>query len=409
MGMGLSLLPGGAAGAAEPGIVFVSDRDGEPEIFTMRPDGTQVVQLTSNLFWDTDPSWSPDAARLVFSSNRDGDDDIYLMNRDGTGVVNISNSGAGKDVQPDWAPDGTKIVFVRDGNIYVVSATSGAEPTRIGRGRSPAWSPDGTKIALAKPERGSSDIYVMNADGSGSRAVTSGLDADSPDWSPNGAKIVFESTALESDESRLMTMNADGSNLFQLPGTGDDYSPSWSPDGTKLVFTNIILDAEIMTTAVNGTGRTVLASHPAYDVLPSWTLCQGAGCSGASPTPTASTTASPTVSPSGSPTVSPTTTPGPGTKSATRTVLQFLRTRRYIKAAGRVTPAHPGTAVKVLLSKRRNARWVNVALKLPQMNSEGAFQTRFRNPARTRRCRLIARFPGDQDHLASRRVVSFRC
>ena len=409
----LTIAGGLPARAAEQAIVFVSDRDGDPEIFTVRPDGSAVTQLTSNQSWDTDPAWSPDGTKIAFSSSRDGDDDIYVMNADGSNVVNISNSGTGRDVQPDWSSDATRIIFVRDGVISTVNATGG-DPVRLGRGRSPAWSPDGTKIAFAKPERGSSDIYAMNADGSNARALTSGLEADSPDWSPDGTKIAFE-TVIGTGESRIATMRADGTNVVQLPGAGDDYSPSWSPDATKLVFTNIVLDAEILVAASDGTGRRPLLSDPAYEFLPAWSPCVGAGCAGASPTPsgsltpTGSPTATPTATPTGSPSPTPGISPDPGGKSATKTVLQFVATRRRIKAAGRVTPPHPGSQVRVLLSKRKSGRWVKVALKLPVMTSDGDFSTLFRNPARTRRCRLNARFPGDADHLASGRTVRFRC
>lgn len=416
----LSILPGVAALAAEQSIAFVSDRDGDPEIFTVRPDGSAVVQLTSNLFWDTDPAWSPDGSKLAFSSNRDGDDDIYVMAADGRDVVNVSDQGTGTDTQPDWSADGSRLVFVRDGVLSLVSTTPGSTPTRLGRGRSPSWSPNGTKIAFAKPERGSSDIYVMNADGSNARAITSGLEADSPDWSPDGTKIAFETVSAETGGSRIATVRADGSNLVVLPGGGDDYSPSWSPDGSKLVFTNIVLDAEILVAAADGTGRTPLVSNPAYDVLPSWSPCQGTGCGVASPTPSGSPTGSPTATPSVTPTVTPTGSPSPTptpsptvsaspTKTATKTVLQFVAMRRRIKAAGRVTPPHPGATVHVLLSKRKRGRWVKVALKLPAMADDGDYATGFRNPKRTQRCRLTARFPGDADHLAGGRTVRFRC
>ena len=412
----LSFLPGIPARAAEQAIAFVSDRDGDPEIFTVRPDGSAVTQLTSNLFWDTDPVWSPDGTKLAFSSNRDGDDDIYVMAADGTNVVNVTNVGSGTDTQPDWSPDGSTLVFVRDGVMFTISTTAGATASRLGRGRSPSWSPNGAKIAFAKPERGSSDIYVMDADGSGARAITSGLEADSPDWSPDGTKIAFETVSAETGESRIATALADGSNLFVLPGGGDDYTPSWSPDGSKLVFTNIVLDAEILVASADGSARTPLVSNPAYDILPSWSPCQGVGCSGSSATPTGSPTTSPSVTPTATPSVTPTGTPSPTptataspTKTATKTVLQFVAMRRRIKAAGRVTPPHPGATVRVLLSKNKRGRWIKVALKLPVMTDEGHYSTLFRNPKRTRRCRLAARFPGDADHLASGRTVSFRC
>lgn len=408
----LSIFPGLPARAAEQSIAFVSDRDGDPEIFTVRPDGSGVTQLTSNQSWDTDPAFSPDGTRLALSSNRDGDDDIYVMGADGSNPVNVSEVGSGTDTRPDWSPDGTRLVFVRDGDLYRVSVTPGSTPVKLRRGRSPSWSPDGTKIAFARPERGSSDIYVMNADGSGARAITSGLEADSPDWSPDGTRIAFETVASDTGDSRIGIVRADGANFVQLPGTGDDYSPGWSPDGTELVFSNIILDAEILVASADGSGRRPLASNPAYEVLPSWSPCHGTGCAGASPTPTGSpsATGSPSPTASGSPSPTPTVTPtDPATKTATKTVLQFIAKRRRVRAVGRVTPPHPGAPVRVLLSKLKNRRWVKVAIKAPKMTSDGDFATAFRNPRRTRRCRLNARFAADADHLASQRTVRFRC
>lgn len=395
----LSMMPGASAAGTGQAIAFVSDRDGEPEIFKIEPDGTGLVQLTSNSAWDTDPSWSPDGTKLAFSSNRDGDDDVYVMNADGSGIANVTSSGTGNDLQPDWSRDGSQIAFVRSGEIHVVGS-SGGVPVKLTRGRAPAWSPTASRIAFA---RNGGDIYVMGADGSNLRPVTSGLDADFPEWSPDGRSIAFEAVDPDVDETRIYVMGADGSGLRALPGSSEDHSPSWSPDGTRLVFTNIILDANIVTASVDGSGRTVLVDDPAYDFLPAWSPCLGPGCAG----PTPSATATPT--PTGSPTAGPTGTGPDPEKIATRTALQYLRTKRRIKAVGRVTPAHPGMAARVILSKRRSGRWVRVAQKMPLMDSEGRFSTRFRNPSRTVMCRLKARFDGDDDHLASRRILRFRC
>ena len=395
----LSMMPGASAAGTGQAIAFVSDRDGEPEIFKIEPDGTGLVQLTSNSAWDTDPSWSPDGTKLAFSSNRDGDDDVYVMNADGSGIANVTSSGTGNDLQPDWSRDGSQIAFVRSGEIHVVGS-SGGVPVKLTRGRAPAWSPTASRIAFA---RNGGDIYVMGADGSNLRPVTSGLDADFPEWSPDGRSIAFEAVDPDVDETRIYVMGADGSGLRALPGSSEDHSPSWSPDGTRLVFTNIILDANIVTASVDGSGRTVLVDDPAYDFLPAWSPCLGPGCAG----PTPSATATPT--PTGSPTAGPTGTGPDPEKIATRTALQYLRTKRRIKAVGRVTPAHPGMAARVILSKRRSGRWVRVAQKMPLMDSEGRFTTRFRNPSRTVLCRLKARFDGDDDHLASGRTLRFRC
>src|SRR4051812_12184740 len=102
------------AQAAFPGadgkIAFASDRDGVPQIYTMRPDGSEVTRLTFDDVDDERPAWSPDGTKIAFESFRDGNSEVYVMNADGSGVVNLSDTPF-PDIEPAWSPDGTKITF----------------------------------------------------------------------------------------------------------------------------------------------------------------------------------------------------------------------------------------------------------------------------------------------------------
>jgi Tol biopolymer transport system component len=233
-------------------LAFVSNRDdvSSREIYVMNADGSGVVRLTNNTAADGDPAWSPDGTRIAFTSGRDGHSEIYVMNADGSGAVRLTTTDDTIwNQQPDWSPDGSKIAFAsnRDGNarlgvseIYVMNA-DGSGVVRFTNtsgilNLTPAWSPDGTKIAFTSSRDGTYQIYVMSADGSNVTRLTGDSDIDeAPAWSPNGSTIAFTKLTLsclsESYCSYVYTVKADGGGLYQLPGTnsGGDWDPAWRP------------------------------------------------------------------------------------------------------------------------------------------------------------------------------------
>ena len=196
-------------------IAFASDRttgegvdnpDGDREIFTIKPDGTGLRQLTHNApnesgFGANDqvPVFSPSGKKIAFSNNRDqieGDfnTEIYTMDANGGNEVNLTRNPAG-DGRPDWSPDGKKIVFhssrddVSSLEIYAMDA-DGSNPTRLTANTvtdsSPAFSPDGRQIAFHSRREGNTEIYRMRANGSQQTMVTDTFAGDNfrPDWQP---------------------------------------------------------------------------------------------------------------------------------------------------------------------------------------------------------------------------------
>ncbi|MEW6755482.1 MAG: Ig-like domain-containing protein, partial [Candidatus Latescibacterota bacterium] len=248
------------------------------------PPDSRRIAFFSNTAHDWNPCWAPDGARIGFVSDRDGNYEIYSMNTGGDGQVRLTNNAAA-DSDPAWSPDGTRLAFTsdRDGNleIYVMDA-SGEGQLRLTSNTStdagPSWSPDGTKIAFWSERDGVGDsgreIYVMDADGSRQTRLTSNsADDDRPAWSPDGTQIVFYTERDGDGGQELYAVMADGSSPTRLTtSAGANTEPAWSPDGSRIVFRSS-RDAgndEIYVMSAAGGGQTRLTSVPANDDQPSW-------------------------------------------------------------------------------------------------------------------------------------------
>jgi Tol biopolymer transport system component len=177
-------------------IVFSRDFDPiqgqlDRDLFTMNADGTDQRNLTSSPgVLDQEPNWSADGGRIAFVSDRDGADfEVYTLRPNGSSVRQLTSNDA-EEFRPNWSPDGRQITFTtdRDGDFEVyVMDTDGSEQTNVtanpaGDDGNSAWSPDGEKIAYLSR---AFDIFTMNADGSDKVGLTKGRAGDSdPDWQP---------------------------------------------------------------------------------------------------------------------------------------------------------------------------------------------------------------------------------
>jgi Tol biopolymer transport system component len=138
--------------------------------------------------------------------------------------------------------------------------------------KTPALSPDGKKVAFSSMRRDSnSEIYVVNADGTGLTRLTNRPETDiSPEWSPDGKKIVFAGSLEGGDPYKryLFMMNADGSDLKQFT-KGNGFAPSWSADGKLIYYINTHNNVgDIMTVRPDGTGNIGVKMVAAMSVNP---------------------------------------------------------------------------------------------------------------------------------------------
>jgi len=225
-------------------------------LWVMRPDGSEARNVTPGLEielldeWQF--SWAPTNDRLVFASGPSVGSGIWVATLDGASPRQIVPDDLNASA-PAWSPDGTAIAFQQGtyGSIYLVNPDGSnlrrLTPTEHAfTGYSgPAWSPDGTKLLFFAGDPGLHDIWVVNRDGSGERALAaeaSLLDERLPVWSPDGSRIAYQLIdRVTDDESHVVVMDAGGTNARRLtpPANGPII---WSPDGTRVLSSVCLAD-----------------------------------------------------------------------------------------------------------------------------------------------------------------------
>jgi Tol biopolymer transport system component len=243
-----------ATGGAEPTSIYV-----------MRINGRGVRRLTSpseGSTLDLAPAFSPDGGHIVWGRADSSNDGVFLMNADGSGQHQLTSSG----LDPVFSPSGAQLAYGGDGirvsnangsgsrrlvaNRSQRSVSGGVVTNYVEYNREPNWSPDGRRIVFTRESHttkfactpscsesrsDAADVFVMNADGSGLRQLTSapGIDEEDPQFSPDGRSIVYYHLRHGDDDflGQIWVMRADGSAKHKI---ANGANPEWSSVGRKL-------------------------------------------------------------------------------------------------------------------------------------------------------------------------------
>ena len=251
---GVSMRPTQASAAEQIEDVSLSPK-GERALFVARGDiFTAPIEKgpTRNL---TDSSnahdkwgrWSPDGAKIAFISDLDGEDEVYLINQDGSGKPEeLTHDFHAMLYAPEWSPDGKRLAFSdKDGKLYVLTLddkrVAQIAKDHGGNLRDYTWSRDGGHIAftLSNPN-GFSSIYIWSVAGTEVHRVTSDLfNAGDPSWDPDGNYLYYVAThdfqpALSQIEFNYATDRADG--IFALSLRKDVKNP-FPPESDEVTIT----------------------------------------------------------------------------------------------------------------------------------------------------------------------------
>ena len=194
----------------------------EFDIYTAKPDGSDIKPLVVGPGYDAEATVSPQGDRIVFTSTRDGDPELYVIDADGKHLKRLTNA-KGYDGGAFFSPDGKRIV-------YRANHPEGADEL--------AKYDELVKEHLVRPTR--LELFVMNADGTDSRQITRNGKANfAPFFHPDGKRILFSSNQADPKgrDFDLFLIRDDGSGQEQVTFNASfDGFPMFTRDGKTLVF-----------------------------------------------------------------------------------------------------------------------------------------------------------------------------
>ncbi len=216
---------------------------------------------------------------VTFDSTRDGNSEVYTLALHSLAVRQITDFSEPETANrfPDWSPGGRELVFVSEnssgvGDLFIVAADGSglrkltSDPARY---ENPAWAPGGHCIAFEKSKGRDWGLYLIRPDGSDLRRV-GGDNLFHPSWSPDGKRLAvvtgdeseYYGGVLGLDDGLLKRITPEGLNVGSI---------KWSPDGTEVAFDAEVEDNfDLYTVENDGSNLRRLTESPATDARPEW-------------------------------------------------------------------------------------------------------------------------------------------
>ena len=276
-----------ACGSSSNLIYFVSDRDGQLDIYSIDPESGDEVNITGTAEDEYDIVLSPDRNSMAFSVGSKESSSVDVLKVKEMERFTITK-GTGRFTTPRWSPSGNQIALMGDikikgAKVYIsdIEESSLARLSDVDAIGVGDWSKSGDSVLFSSSNRKKLGIHDRNPDGVNQRQVTCGEDYGAI-WSPDSSQIAFISERDGNPEIYVMDKKASddmcdgekGSRLeiYRLTESDEpEYDLSWSPDGKKLLFvTERDGNAEIYVMEASGNKQTRLTYNDVKDHQPVW-------------------------------------------------------------------------------------------------------------------------------------------
>jgi TolB protein len=249
--------------------LVISDADGQNTQIALRSK-EPIISLT----------WSPDGTRLAYVSfeERNGiNKPIVYVHTLATGRRAIIANERGSNSAPAWSPDGNRlaVVLTRDGNsqIYIVNA-DGSGLRRLSRSSGidtePTFTPDGREIFFTSDRGGSAQVYRVSVEGGEARRVTFGGPFNArPQISPDGKSLAYITRREKSFRVAVMELASQRETLVS-EGPKDD-SPSFAPNSKWIIYSSRVGERDVLSAvSIDGKLRTRLSAEGSQVKGPAW-------------------------------------------------------------------------------------------------------------------------------------------
>jgi Tol biopolymer transport system component len=279
-----------------PKIAFISDRDGNQEIYIMNTNGSEQTNLTNNKDNDYIPRISPDGTKIAFLSERKTtsyeienyivssksyyaniphqSNQFYIdLNMVDTNSHKIRGLITDFGYNPVYWRNDDEISYIGQYETICIFNINNSDFALQKKGLNHIgefnWSPDGSRTAF-----GCNNVYIWHSEIDDIQkltnfpycAICNGCQVYNYQWSPSGNKIVFQS--IKDSNSEIYVVDADGTNMKRLTiNAVADTDPTWSPDGNKIAFCS---NGDIHFIDINILQDTQLTKSPAYESEPAW-------------------------------------------------------------------------------------------------------------------------------------------